>query len=271
MSATNIISFPTDDALAMAAAAAWLDAIAAAQAAGRGFSVALSGGRVMRKFLTAAAALAAQRPMDFKAVHFFWADERCVPPDDPESNFRLANEALLQPAAVPNENVHRLRGELAPAIAAQVASAELRQVCAAANAELPVLDLVLLGMGEDGHVASLFPGNVATEADVTSVFLPVFDAPKPPPNRISLGHGPLAAARTVWVLASGPGKQDALQRSLATAGITRAASLSSTETTGWKPVVHDRQDACPPATTPLARAIQRRAATTIFTDIALRA
>jgi len=236
----NILSFPNDDALAAAAAAAWLDAVAAAQAAGREFHVALSGGRVMRKFLAAAAGLAAQRAMDFHQVHFFWADERCVPPDAAESNFRLANEALLQPAAVPNENVHRLRGELAPATAAQAAGDEMRQVCGAAAGTLPAADLVLLGMGEDGHVASLFPGNPQTEADVTSVFLPVFDAPKPPPNRISLGHGALAAARTVWVLASGPGKQAALRHSLDAAG-----------------------------TTPLARVIQRRAATTVFTELAL--
>jgi len=240
MSQTPIRSFSNDDALATAVAAAWLDAIAAAQAEGRNFTVALSGGRVMQKFFAAAAAQAVQRRMDFTRVRFFWADERCVPPDDPASNFHLANATLLLPAAVPNENIHRLRGELAPASAAQAATVELRQACAAAAGELPVLDLVLLGMGEDGHVASLFPHDAQTEADATSVFVPVYDAPKPPPNRISLGHGPLAAARAVWVLASGPGKQAALRQSLAAAGRT-----------------------------PLARVIQRRAKVTIFTDIAL--
>lgn len=238
MSQFEIRTFPNDDALAAAAAQAWLDAIADRTAAGRDSSVALSGGRVMRKFLAAATTLAVARAIDFSRVQIFWVDERCVPPDDPESNFRLANESLLGPAAVPAANIHRLRGELAPATAAEAATRQLRHVCGASAGELPTLDLVLLGMGEDGHVASIFPGDVAAETDVTSVFLPVFNAPKPPPNRISLGHGPLAAARAVWVLVAGPGKQAALRYALAAAG-----------------------------TTPLARVLQRRAATTIFTDI----
>ncbi|KAB2638317.1 MAG: 6-phosphogluconolactonase [Verrucomicrobia bacterium] len=234
----EIRAFASDDALAAAAAAAWLDAIAASLAAGRDFTVALSGGRVMSKFLVVATAMAAARAMDFSRVRFFWADERGVPPDDPESNFHLANEALLQPAAVPAENIHRLCGELAPAAAVEAATRQLREVCGAAAGQMPTLDLVLLGMGEDGHVASLFPDDAASAADLTAVFLPVFDAPKPPPIRISLGHGPLAAARSVWVLASGPGKQAALHHALAAAG-----------------------------TTPLAQVLQRRAMTTIFTDI----
>ena len=238
MSQYQIHSFASDDALVAAVAAAWLDAIAASNAAGRDFTVALSGGRVMRKLLATSTAMAAARVMDFKRVEFFWADERGVPPDDPESNFRLAHEALLQAAAVPEKNIHRLRGELSPAAAAQAASLELIQVCAAAAGQMPRLDLVLLGMGEDAHVASLFPGDVAGAADLTSVFLPVLDAPKPPPQRISLGHGALAAARSVWVLASGPGKQAALRDSLKAA-----------------------------ATSPLARVLQGRAATTIFTDL----
>jgi 6-phosphogluconolactonase len=238
MGLAHVKSFQTDDSLAAAAAAAWLAAIAAARAAGRGFTVALSGGRITRKFLAVCAKLAVMPGVDLRHVQFFWADERCVPPDDPASNYLLAYEALLQPAHLSNINIHRVRGELAPAHAAQAASEELRHICGASAADLPVLDLVLLGMGEDGHVASLFPGSTATEDDMTSVFLPVFEAPKPPPNRITLGHGPLAAARAVWVLASGPGKQLALRTSLV-----------------------------PEGTTPLARVIQRRAETTIFTDI----
>jgi 6-phosphogluconolactonase len=238
MSPFVIHSFASDDALAAAAAEAWLDAIAAAETAGRGFSVALSGGRVMHKFLTVSARLAAQRQVALSHVRFFWADERCVAPDAAESNFRLAQETLLQPARVPHSNIHRIRGELTPALAAQTASDALRQVCGTTGGKMPVLDLILLGMGEDGHVASLFPGDAATATDVTAVFLPVLNAPKPPPNRITLGHGPLAAARAVWVLASGPDKQGALRRSLATA-----------------------------ASTPLARVIQRRVQTTIWTDV----
>lgn len=242
MNQVPIKSFPTADALAAAAAAAWLDAVAATTAAGRDFTLALSGGRVMRTLFAAAVTLAAARRTDFTRVHFFWADERCVPPDDVESNFRLAHEALLQPAGISNENIHRVRGELVPEHAAQAATAEMRRVCGVAGGAMPVLDLVLLGMGEDGHVASLFPGNAETAADLASVFLPVCDSPKPPPARVTLGHGPLAAARAVWVLVSGPGKQAALQHSLAANG-----------------------------TTPLARVIQRREATTVWADLAWQA
>jgi 6-phosphogluconolactonase len=234
----HIKSYPTDDTLAAAAAAMWLDGIAAATAAGRDFSVAVSGGRVMRKVFAHTAQLAATRGVDFSRVHFFWADERCVAPDDAESNFRVAYQALLQPARISNENIHRVRGEVAPATAAQAATMELRRYCGVAGGTPPALDLVLLGMGEDGHVASLFPDAAASEADLSAVFLPVYQAPKPPPNRVTLGHAPLAAARAVWVLASGKGKQAALRHSLAAAG-----------------------------STPLARVIQRRAVTTIFTDI----
>ena len=238
MGLVHIHCFPDDDALAAAAAAAWLDAIVAARVADHGFSVALSGGRVMRKFLVAAATRTAAGAGDISQVHFFWADERCVPPDDAESNFRLANEALLRAARVPDEHVHRLRGEAPPATAALTATREMREFCRVVGEGMPALDLVLLGMGEDGHVASLFPGDLGTDADVTSVFLPVLNAPKPPPHRLSLGHGPIAAARAVWVLASGTGKQAALLDSLAKDG-----------------------------STPLARVIQGRALTTVFTDI----
>ncbi|MEI6673752.1 MAG: 6-phosphogluconolactonase [Verrucomicrobiota bacterium] len=239
MSQFKVVSYPTAAALAAAAAAAWLDAVAAARMAGRGFTVAVSGGRVLRRFLAESARLAAQYHVDFSHVRFFWADERCVPPDDPASNFRLAHEAFLHPAHIPNTNIHRVRGEDTPGLAAEAASRDMRQVCGTPAGELPVLDLIMLGMGEDGHVASLFPRDATTAAAVTAVFLPVADAPKPPPMRVTLGHGPLAAARTVWVLASGSGKQAALRHSLATGG-----------------------------TTPLASVIQHRAATTIWTDIA---
>lgn len=241
MSRTELISFFNDDALAVGAAEAWLDVIDAANAAGRTHLVALSGGRIARKFFSATVKLAAVRQIDFSNVHFFWADERCLPPDDAESNFRLADEALFQPGRIPAGNIHRIRGELAPQVGAQLATEELRAVAKIGGSASPVLDLVLLGMGEDGHVASLFPGHAATESDMASIFLAVTNSPKPPSNRVSLGHGPIAAAIAVWVLASGQGKQPALRQSLAPGG-----------------------------TTPLARVLQRRARTKIFTDVAFQ-
>ena len=103
---------------------------------------------------------------------------------------------------------------------------------------MPVLDLVLLGMGEDGHVASLFPGDLTTGSDMETTFLAIENSPKPPSNRVTLGHGPISVAREVWVLAAGAGKGEALRDSLAPAGRT-----------------------------PLAKVIQSRVATKVFTDI----
>jgi 6-phosphogluconolactonase len=238
MGEAQLISFPSDDHLAAAVAAQWLAAITTAQQAGRKHLVALSGGRVTKKMFASAAARSRQNRMTFSGVEFFWADERCVPPTEAESNFRLADENLFRLAGVGPQQVHRIMGEWPPAQAAAHATTELEQMAGAAPGAMPVLDLVLLGMGEDGHVASLFPGDADPAQNREAVFLAVANSPKPPPHRVSLGYGAIAAAREVWVLASGAGKEKALRRSLAL----------------------DRR-------TPLALVIKDRAATKIFTDI----
>ena len=115
---------------AVGAAEAWVDLIEAARSSGRLHLVALSGERVTRKFFSATVKLAAVRGIDFSHVHFFWADERCVPPDDAESNFRLAEEALFHPGRVPAENIHRIPGELEPDDGARRATGDLRAVAA---------------------------------------------------------------------------------------------------------------------------------------------
>lgn len=239
MGKARLIPFPGDDPLAVAAADLWVDAIARARAAGRKHLVALSGGRVAKKFFIAAAQLAASREVGFEGVEFFWADERCVPPDDPESNYLLANEHLFKSANIAASAIHRIEGELDPAIAATRAAAELSRIAGQGSA-MPALDLVVLGMGEDGHVASLFPMDSRTGSDSHSVFLPVENSPKPPSKRVTLGHGAIAAAREVWVLASGSAKQAALLESLRDGGVT-----------------------------PLAEVIRRRISTKIFLDIEL--
>jgi 6-phosphogluconolactonase len=159
-------------------------------------------------------------------VHFHWGDERCVPPEHADSNYKLAQTALLDPAGIALEQRHRLRGELPPDEAARLAEAELARVTGTASGRVPVLDLVFLGMGEDGHVASLFPG--APESVVTSPrwVIPVI-GPKPPPQRLSLTFQVLAAAKEVWVLASGVGKEEALRESLRLGGSTPLAHLLS--------------------------------------------
>ena len=202
-------------------------------------SVALSGGRIAKDFFSAVARLAPEHGQSLTHVHFFWADERCVPPTDAESNYRIASELLFQPLAFAAANIHRVRGEDEPEAAARAAEAELRRLAPTSAAGQPVLDLVLPGMGEDGHVASLFPGEPEAVISSPAVYR-VVTASKPPPRRITLGYAALAAAREVWVLASGAGKEAALRESLS-----------------------------PTGQTPLARLLRSRERTRIFTDIAI--
>lgn len=225
-SSFRLASFETADALARAAAVAWLDEIEAGARDGSSpWSVALSGGRIAQKLFASAGELSAARPRAFDRVHFFWADERCVPPEDEESNFRVAREVLLAPLGIPGSRVHRIRGELTPREAAAEAATELCRIAAPDSTGQPVLDLVFLGMGEDGHVASLFPGQTAEFLADPAVFRAVHNSPKPPPNRVTIGFPALASARQVWVLVSGKGKEDALRESLAPGGKTPLAQL----------------------------------------------
>jgi 6-phosphogluconolactonase len=211
----QIHHFASPEALAAAAAERWLAEVAAAGATGRTWTVALSGGRITTKFFAAIVAQNQVRKVRLEPVHFFWADERCVPPEDAESNFRLASEGLFDPLSIAPPQIHRLAGETDPVVAARAASDELRHWTSADPGSQPVLDLVLLGMGEDGHVASLFPGAAVAVVAEPDPYLVIRQSPKPPPVRLTLSYASLAAARQVWVLASGAGKTAALRESLA--------------------------------------------------------
>ena len=218
----ELISLPGPDALVAAVAGAWLDEIESANRTGKSHSVALVGGRITQKFFLSAAEKAIARKVSFAGVHFFWADERCVPPDDPESNFKLANDLLLAPLRIAPAQIHRLHGELPPEEAVNQANAELLSAVPTENGQ-PVLDLIFLSPGEDGHVASLFQNarfEPEKNAKCNAPFIFVPDSPKPPPRRISLNYNAIAAARQVWVMASGAGKEDALKRSVNAEGQT---------------------------------------------------
>jgi 6-phosphogluconolactonase len=229
----DIRTFPDPASLAKAAAADWL-ALLAERAKGPAalepYAVALSGGRIARDFFseTARQATASQDVKHqrlFEGVHFFWADERCVPPTDPESNYRIASELLFEPLRIPADHIHRLRGEENEALALADAVANIIAVAPSeTGGGPPVLPLVFLGTGEEGHVASLFPGEppeVMAGADVYRAVTAV----KPPPRRITMGYGVLAAAGQVWVLASGKGKEQALRESLTPQGKTPLARV----------------------------------------------
>ena len=233
----QINRFADTRTLASAAARLWVDDLAATAAPAR-YCVALSGGRIAREFLMAVARHLQRRRLDLEPLHFFWADERCVSPTDPESNYRLARETLFAPLSLDPNGIHRIRGEANPDEAAAESEAELRRIAPAAANGQPVLDLAILGMGEDGHIASLFPKSLEPAADSDRVYRAVL-GPKPPPRRVTLGYATLAAARKAWVLVSGPGKEAAL-----------AESLQGN------------------ASTPLGQLLARRPLTSIFTDIA---
>src|ERR1043166_1143213 len=153
------------------------------------------------------------------SVNFFWSDERCVPPDDAESNFGIARDLLLAPLRIPADQIHRVCGEEPPAIAATRAATELLGIAPVDNSGKPVLDLIFLGMGEDGHVASLFPGE-SGEAMANNAVYRAVTATKPPPMRVTMGYATIAAAQQTWVLASGAGKETALRGSLRPGGHT---------------------------------------------------
>jgi 6-phosphogluconolactonase len=155
-------------------------------------------------------------------IEVWFADERCVGPEDEQSNYRLAQETLLSGAAQLNvERVHRMEGELGPERGARAYELQLREhVPADADAsgpseDLPALDLIVLGVGPDGHVASLFPGAPSLDADARQLCLGVHDSPKPPPERITLTLPVLHAARRCLLLATGAGKADAVNAMLA--------------------------------------------------------
>ena len=226
----DLISFATADELARTVARKWLDEIESVNRAGKSHCVALSGGRITQNFFRSAVEQAKARAISFARVHFFWADERCVPPDDMESNFRLANEFLFAPLKISESQIHRIRGELPPETAAAQAASELRRF-ASSNADgQPVLDLIFLGMGEDGHVASLFPGEIEAASSDKAVYRAVKNLPKPPPNRVTLGYAAITAARQVWVLVSGAGKEAALRNSLYANGRTPLARVTQFRT-----------------------------------------
>ena len=239
MPPVDLLDFASADELACAVASSWLNEIAAANRVGKTHCVALSGGRIAQKLFTATVELAKARAISFQNAHFFWADERCVPPTDAESNFLSANNYLFKPLGNIGENqIHRLRGEDSPQVAVKIAEDELSRIAASNKNNRPVLDLVLLGMGEDGHVASLFPNGGSAVQNCNAPYLVVENSPKPPPTRISLSYTALAEARQVWVLAAGSGKATALRESLK-----------------------------PEGRPPLARVLQMRANAKIFCDL----
>lgn len=157
----NVIIFDTPELLARSAAEILIRHADEAGKLRGSFSLVLCGGQTPAGLYHRLAEGNYSRRLDWKTIHLFWGDERCVPPNHPESNYRSARESLLDHVPLPAGNIHRIRGELEPGVAAKCYEADLRDFFQTGNSgrrKLPCFDVVLLGMGGDGHTASLFPG-----------------------------------------------------------------------------------------------------------------
>jgi 6-phosphogluconolactonase len=179
---------------------------AGAVAAHGRFSAALSGGGTpqgMYRRLAEAHGPGSGQPIPWRQVHLFWGDERAVPPTDPENNFGQAWQAFIKHVPIPSGQVHRIRTDLAPEAAAHIYAAELEAFFGSA---WPEFDLVLLGMGEDGHVAALFPGSPALAERTQPVTVSTAEYQGRPAQRVTLTLPAINAARHVLLLVSGAAK-----------------------------------------------------------------
>lgn len=211
---------PDADAVAATVAEALLSRMREVQADGSEASVVLTGGSISRAVHRTLAGHARRDEVDWGRVHWWWGDERFVTPDDPERNAGQAEEDLLAHLPVDRRLVHAVpaRGEVADAEAAAAAYAEeLTAVHAGRDGEQPWFDVLLLGIGPDGHCASLFPGR--PEVRAPGVALAVHDSPKPPPTRVSLTMATLGRATQVWFVAAGDEKAQAVADSVAGADV----------------------------------------------------
>ncbi len=209
----SIITLPDFESLARAAAEHLIKLAREAIEARGCFAVALSGGSTPRGAyaLLATDELAGQ--LDWSCIHVFWGDERCVPPDHPDSNYRMARQALLDHVPLPAENIYRIRGELEPEEAAAQYERTLRTFFSASPEQtVPEFDLILLGMGDDGHTASLFPGSAALHERNRWVVASCVD--KLGAWRVTLTPVVINSAANVTFLVSGAGKAESLRQVL---------------------------------------------------------
>lgn len=202
---TKTFVFPTTDALSGALNDFVAQSSKAAIADHGAFTVAVSGGS-LPKLLSKD--LAQNMQVDFSKWHVFWADERCVPLDHEDSNYLLLKKELLDKVSIPAENIHTIN----PSFGKDAAKAaeEYQEQLKSYFKDLPSFDLVLLGMGPDGHCCSLFPGHPLLN-EFEKWVAPITDSPKPPPERITLTYPVLNNAKAVAFVTAGEGKQDMLQ------------------------------------------------------------
>ncbi|RYU11412.1 6-phosphogluconolactonase [Nocardioides iriomotensis] len=227
----EVVVRPDAADLARTVAGALLDLVEHAQAAGEIPGICLTGGTIADAIHREVARQTVSRNVDWRQVELWWGDERYVPADSPDRNAAQARAALLDHVDLDPALVHEMpasdAGHTDVAAAADAFSADVRSHGRGG------FDLVMLGVGPDGHVASLFPGY--PQLDVDAIALPVTDSPKPPPERITFTFPALNRNRQVWFVASGDGKADAVARALGGADPhdIPAAGVTGVERTVW--------------------------------------
>ncbi|ADD42100.1 6-phosphogluconolactonase [Stackebrandtia nassauensis] len=238
MTAASVAVHPDAEVLAQSVAARLATTIIDAQAERGEASIVLTGGRIAARFHSALAASPVRHAIDWSRVDFWWGDERFLPAGDPDRNETQARESLLAKLPVDPARVHPMPASDGPdgddpeAAAARYA-AELAAASRPGHQQHPHFDVVMLGVGEDAHVASVFPEQPAVYENRPVVA--VRGAPKPPPRRITLTFPTINSADEVWLIASGGGKADAVALAMSGAGPKQApaAAVAGATNTRW--------------------------------------
>ena len=206
----NVLVFGTQEQVALAAAARFVDYSIASIREHGSFTVALAGGSTPRRVYELLAEKECKDRVNWPLVHLFFGDERMVPPGSPESNYRMVNDSLVSRVEIPPENVHRIIGETTPAESAERYEAELKSLFR--TVDWPGFDLALLGMGADGHTASLFPGSDALNEEEKWVVATT--QPQTRQGRITLSLPVINHAKRVTFIVTGNEKAATLARVL---------------------------------------------------------
>ncbi len=209
----NVIVLPDIEAVSQAAAERTYDYATEAVSSRGVFHLVLSGGRTPAKLYSLLSEIPYNYSIPWAQTHIYWGDERCVPPESEESNYGQAWRIFLNSMPIPENNIHRIKGELEPQEAADEYRRDLMSQ-ADTDRDWPQFDLVYLGMGADGHTASLFPGPIADEERRGSVMAVTVSYQERPSSRISMTPLPLNSARNIIILVVGLDKAAALSTAI---------------------------------------------------------
>lgn len=230
MNATpEVVIYADNDSVAQATAARLLLRIGDVLAHQDRVDIVLTGGTVGILTLEEAAKSPLPSGVDWTAVHVWWGDERFVPAGDGDRNEGQAQEALLSHIPLPEDNIHRMGAEGQYASAEEAAAAYADTYAAQGS---PAFDVLMLGLGPDGHVASLFPDHTGYTTEGAAA-IAVHDSPKPPPTRVSLSLETINTAKEVWVVATGAPKAEVIAKCLKGDTTYPGAAVRGTERTLW--------------------------------------